>query len=62
MGAIGKITFFLHDIAPNQLILYNYDVNFYEYFMNFPNFSAVTSFYRTCADELNINYMFFILQ
>ena len=46
------------DIAPNQIILYNYDVNFYEYFMNFPNFSTVTSFYRTCSD-LGINYMFF---
>ena len=45
-------------LAPNQIILYNYDVDFYEYFMNFPNFSAVTSFYRTCRD-LGIAYMFF---
>lgn len=46
------------DLAGEQIIMYNYNANFYEYFVNFPNFSAVTSMYRTYQD-FGFDYMFF---
>ena len=44
-------------IADGQIIMYLYDTNFSNYFVNFNNFSTVKSMYQTCKDY-GVNYMY----
>ncbi len=44
-------------VASGQIMIYLYDVNFHEYFVNFANFNVVKSMYQTCYD-LGVSYLY----
>lgn len=44
-------------IASGQIMIYFYDVNFHNYFINFCNFGVVKSMYKVCHDY-GVSYMY----